>query len=139
MTISNELPRSFADGFTFASRSRDPQFRQYLKQIGWRPDQDVVMADDGEPVVAVITRIIDDQVSSPCLIAIRHDDEPLGFRFLFAEIGRPWWHSPLRRRKNQIHIAADASIGMLYSSLHPCGEYIPNEWVKPVLFERPAA
>lgn len=140
VTISKDLPHTFADGFTFARRTRDPQFRQHLKDIGWHSDQDIVMAEDTEPVVAVLARIIDDQVSSPCLIAIRYDSEPFGFRFLFAEVShaeRRWWHAP--RRRSQINIAADASIGMLYSSLQHCGEYIPNEWVKPVLFERPSA
>lgn len=143
VTISKDLPHTFADGFTFARRTRDPQFRQHLKDIGWHSDQDIVMAEDMEPVTAVIARIIDDQASSPCLIAIRHDDEPFGFRFLFAEVAkiqRRWWRRPPPHRRTQpISIAHDASIGMLYSSLQRCGEYIPNEWVKPVLFERPSA
>jgi len=138
VTISKEHPATFAAGFTFVRRQRDPEFREYLKRIGWIPGQDVVMADDAEPVGAVLARIIGDQVSSPCLIAIEHPDEPFGFRILFAEIGRPRWHHLLRRRRTPLDISPDASIGMLYDSLHPCGEYVPNEWVKPITFERPS-
>lgn len=136
MTISKELPETFDAGFAFVRLGRDPAFRRHLRDIGWRNDQDVIMVGETETIEAVLTRISTNASSSPCLIAVPMESEPFGFGLMFAGIST---HSRWRRRPHQIDIAPSASIGMLYSSLRPCGEYIPSEWVKPVLFERRVA
>ena len=139
MTVSKDLRSSFDAAFRYAKLGRDPEFRQYLKDIGWHSGQDIVVATETEPVIEVLDRIFSDGASSPCLIAIELRAERFGFGLLFAEVRRASWRTILRRRAGRIDIAPEASIGMLYSSLQRCGEYIPNEWVKPVLFERPSA
>ena len=37
-----------------------------------------------------------------------------------------------RRRTEEINIAPDASIGMLYAAFSRCGEYVPSEWTGPL-------
>lgn len=140
MTVSKDLRPAIDVGFRYASLARDPEFRHYLKTIGWHSGQDVITAAEDEPLVEVLERIIRDGSSSPCMIAIELPGERFGFGMLFAEIdNRPRWHHLLRRRPEPIEISPDASIGMFYSSLRRCAEYVPNEWVKPITFERPVA
>lgn len=134
MTVSEARPATLASGFDFARRQRDPAFRQHLRSIGWKPGQDIVIAHDDEPVADVLSRMSIHQTSSPCLIAIPSETERFGFRLMFAEVrtGRRAW----LRKPSHASVAPKASIGMLYDSLRPCGEYVPSEWAKPVMFER---
>jgi hypothetical protein len=124
-------------GSAFAKRLTDPQFRAHLKSIGWKSGQHVVPALDDEPAVRVIARMFVNATPSPALIAIPADEEPFGFRLMFAEIAQVRRRPPWRRRIPTI--PPEASIGMIYSALHPCGEYVPNEWSQRVLFERAAS
>lgn len=137
VTGSEERPATLASGFDFARQQRDPAFRQHLRDIGWTPGQHVVITADDEPVVAVVSRIIFNRTSSPCLIAMPHEEEPFGFRLMFAEVAaerRPW----SGRKAKPIEIAPESSIGMLYDALGRCGEYVPSEWARPVEFKRVA-
>jgi hypothetical protein len=123
-------------GSAFARCLRDPEFRAHLKTIGWESGQHVVPALDEEPAVRVIARMLVNGTPSPALIVIPVDEDLREFRFMFAEmvVARrlPW-----RRRKVPM-IPPEASIGMIYSALQPCGEFVPNGWGQPVLFERTA-
>src|SRR5438034_10068991 len=89
VTASEISPAAITHGFDFARRQRDPEFRRYLTKIGWRPDHDIVIARDEEPVLAVLARIVYNETSSPCLIVIPNDKEAFGFRFLFAAVEPP--------------------------------------------------
>lgn len=139
MTVSEDRPVTFDAAFRYVRLGRDPEFRRHLKDIGWHSGQDIVVADEAEPVTEVLDRIISDGASSPCLIAIELPAERFGFGLLFVEVLRASWRTRLRRRADRIDSAPEASIGMLYASLGRCGEYVPNEWAKPVLFERRVA
>ncbi|MDQ7903318.1 hypothetical protein RB614_02130 [Phytohabitans sp. ZYX-F-186] len=135
MTRSEERPATLASTFDFARRQRDPGFRRYLHDIGVTSQHDIVIAFDDEPVVSVVARIIHNHTSSPCLIAIPHPDEPYGFRMMFAEAGAARTHWPAKR-PDPVQLGKDASIGMLYSALASSGEFVPGEWVRPVVFKQ---
>jgi hypothetical protein len=124
-----------AAAFAFARRLQDPDFREVLDEHGYRQGQNVVIALDSEPVRDVIFRMMENETSSPCLIAITFGGEETDFRFLVAEQAprRKRWSS---RKMEQIKIAPESSIGMLYSAFERWGEFLPNSWSKPVRFER---
>ncbi len=139
MTASELRPASLTAGFDFARQLRDPKFRAYLSDIGWADGQHVVVVDDNDPVPAVLTRMIENGTSNPCLIAIPRDGAPHGYALMFAGVQRG-----LRRLKHlrpqHMTLSPESSIGMLYDSLTTrCGEYVPSEWARPVVFERVAA
>lgn len=135
MTGSEARPATLASAFDFARRQRDPEFRRYLQDIGVTSEHDIVIAFDDDPVASVVACMIHNDTSSPCLIAIPHDGEPYGFRMMFAEAGPAKKHW-LARRPDPVKLGRDASIGMLYSALASCGEFVPSEWVRPVVFKQ---
>jgi hypothetical protein len=112
---------------------RNPDFRQLLDRLGYEPGQNVVIADDEEPFLAVISRLIANGMAPPCLIAIPHEGEPLGFRFINAAVlqTRSW-----RRRAPMVEISPESSVGMIYAALQPCGEFVPSGWTQPMRLER---
>lgn len=127
-------------GSEFAKRLTDAGFRAHLRGIGWQPGQHIVPALDDEPATRVVARMLINGSPSPALIVIHASSEQFGFRLMFAEVsitkgrmpkGRMPWH---RRRPPPIPPAA--SIGMIYSSLQPCGEFVPNDWSPRIVFER---
>jgi hypothetical protein len=122
-----------AAAFDFLRLVRDPDFRRLLDRLGYEPGQNMVIADDDEPFVAVISRLIAKGMAPPCLIVIPHEGEPLGFRFINTSVAdaRPW-----RRRPPMVTISPESSVGMLYSALGPCGEFIPSGWTQPMRLER---
>ncbi|MEU1585690.1 hypothetical protein [Micromonospora sp. NPDC005710] len=142
MTRSEVDPANLASGFDFVRRQRDPEFRKYLHDIGWTSAHHVVIADDEESVSAVVARIINNDTPSPCLIAIPSSSERFGFGFMFMEVThastrRSWpWHRNRPHDADEIPINSETSIGMLYSSARRCAEYIPNEWMHPVVFKQ---
>ncbi|WP_173155886.1 hypothetical protein [Phytohabitans suffuscus] len=93
------------------------------------------MASDDEPVVDVIRRVMLHETEGRAFIGIPYDGERYGLRVLAVEPApaHRWWHG---RKPDRIRIAREASIGMLYDSLGPCGEYMPTEWNRPLKFER---
>lgn len=137
MTISSDRPRTFDAGFRYAKLGRDPKFRQHLRDIGWRSGQTIVMADESETVTEVLMRVFqNDDGSAPTMIAMEVESEPFGFALMFVELRRITWRNLLRRRASHIDIAPEATIGMLFAALGQCGEYVPNDWFKPVIFEK---
>jgi hypothetical protein len=104
--------------------------------MGWMPGQQVVIALDDEPIVSLIARMVFNETSSPCLIAIPHAEERFGFRFLRAEVGSARRHMRASKRVPTIEIAPASSIGMLYDALGQCGEFVPSDWSHPVVFKR---
>ena len=123
---------TFAAGFEFARRLRDPDFRSMLQRLGHSSGQHVIIAVDEEPVVDVITRLMFHETGGRALIAIAGgDDEPWGFHFLFAEVVKAGADHP-----EPVALGAGASIGMLYAMLEPCGAFVPSEWTALLLFEK---
>jgi hypothetical protein len=125
-------------GFDLSKRLRDRAFRAHLKELGWESGQHIVPALDEEPVGQVVARMIINGTPSPCLIAIPKPEAEFGFWFLSVEVAprskRRWG-----KRTPTIEINPSASIGMLYTSLQPCGDYLPSTWTQPLRFERALA
>jgi hypothetical protein len=105
----------FAAGFDFAKRLRDPEFRTVLKRMGWQPGEHVVMAVDDEPVVDVIARMMLHEIGGRAFIAVPDRIPPSGYRFLVVEVAES------DERPDPIELGPEASIGMLFAALHPCG------------------
>jgi hypothetical protein len=135
VTRSDGTPATLASGFDFARRQRDPEFRRYLHDIGWTPEHNIVIAFDDEPVASVVARIIYNGTGTPCLIAIPHGEERFGFWMMFAEVASTRRHW-LERRPDSVPLGREANIGMLYSALQPCAEFVPSEWARPVVFRQ---
>jgi hypothetical protein len=123
---------TFAAGFEFAHRLREPGLRQALNRIGWASGQHVVMAVEDEPVVDVISRVEFDDTDGRAYIAIHDKNEPRDFRFLVARMA----HTEDGDAPETIRLGPEASIGMLYAAVSPCGTYVPSHWPQPLLFER---
>jgi hypothetical protein len=121
---------TFVGGFEFARRLRDPQLREALRTIGWESGQPIVMTTDAEPVVEIVARVSFHEVTGRALIVMTDDSEPRKFRIMAAVVA----HEPMSGPT--IELGPDASIGMLYSALHPCGNYMPSEWMQTYSFER---
>ena len=121
---------TFASGFDFARRLRDPAFRDFLKEQGWTSGTHVVIAVDDEPVVDVLQRVAL-HAEERAFIAIVDNEAEFGFNLLIAEILAKRPHNAQR-----ITLGEGASIGMLYSALEPCGTFMPSKWAQEVLFER---
>ncbi len=97
----------------------------------------IMVALDEDRVVTVARRMAFND-PAPCLIVIPNPLERYGFAFLFAvvaKVRRGW--NPLRETPQEIH--SDSTIGMVWSSLQRCGEYVPRGWFQPVMFEKVAA
>lgn len=94
----------------------------------------VVPAMDTDTVGEVVRRMVINQTPWPCMIAIPDENAPCDFRLFFALKTSARWRF---RRPGAIH--ADAEMGMVYASLQRCGEYVPEDWTGPVLFERTRA
>jgi hypothetical protein len=122
-----------AASMAFGRRLHDAQFRAYLKSIGWRKPQHTVMVLDDDSVSDVVGLMLTNGTPSPALIVIRAEQEPFGFRFMWAGVKTD------QQDVAPIPVPPTASIGMLYSALQPSGEYIPGEWSQRVLFERVCA
>ncbi len=137
MTLSNGEDAAVAASLDFVRRQRDPAFRRHLADIGWHSGQSVVVALDDEPMFSVLAKIIINGATSPCLIVIPHSAEDASYRFLVAEVGQARRRAPWRKAKIQVlDIKPSSSIGMVYSSMQRCGEYVPNAWTQPVVFEK---
>jgi hypothetical protein len=54
---------------------------------------------------------------------------------MFAEAAPTKTHWPAGR-PDVVKIGKDASIGMLYSAITPCGEFVPGDWMRPVVFKQ---
>ena len=121
---------TFAGGFDFARRLRDPELRVALRAIGWKSGEHVVIAADDETVVDVVARIAFHETDGRALIAVTSDAEPRSFRMMMAEVAKGAAQGPV------IELGHGASIGMLHASLHPCGTYMPSEWMQRLAFER---
>jgi hypothetical protein len=128
---------TFAAGFSFARRLRDPGFRSLLKRSGWRQGEHVVMAVDDESVVDVVARITLHETGGRAFIAILDDAQPTGFRILYAEVVN---EATGPRDFEPLALGPGASVGMLYSAVgERCGTYVPSEWTSALLFERVTA
>jgi hypothetical protein len=71
-----------AAAFDFLRLVRDPDFRTLLNSLGYEPGQNIAMATDDEPFLAVLSRIIENGMAPPCLIVIPHPQERFGYRFM---------------------------------------------------------
>lgn len=121
---------TFAGGFEFARRLRDPDLRTALRSVGWQSGQHVVIAADDETVLDVVSRIAFHETGGRALIVVTDNTEPRSFRIMYAEVASDSASVPV------VELGHGASIGMLYASLHPCGTYMPSEWMKKLTFER---
>lgn len=124
---------TFAAGFEFMRRLREPQFREFLRRHGWEHGEHVVMAADDEPVIEVIFKVMINGTGGRVLVAIPDERQRLGFRLLSIEVsttGRRAW--ALLRRAGKINVGPGATIGMLYDAFSKCGQYMPSEWTSPV-------
>lgn len=141
MTIRDVKQAIFEAGFDLARRTANPDFRQFMKKIGWKSGSHIVPALDGEPVIDVIGRIIL-HTDSRVLIAIVDSREEFGFRFMFAEVVK---EKPRKlafrhaRREHILTLGPKANIGMLYDALKPVGTYVPSEWTAELRFEKTPA
>lgn len=140
MTVVRDVRSEvLAAGFEFASQQDNPKFRRYLKRtVGWNPTMGLMVALDGDKVGTVARRMAFNGTPSPCLIAIPNPLQPYGFGFLFAVMApigrvRKLFRGPL------MEIHTESTIGMVWSSGQPCGEYAPGDWFQPVMFEKVAA
>ncbi len=126
-------------GFDFAKRLRSPAFRARLTTFGWRSGINVVPALDSESVNEVVARMVANQTTSPCVIAIPSVAEPHEFCLMLVAVVPPRWMPSWRRRTPTIKVCPGASIGMLYAALRRCGEYVPSEWSRTLRFEKVSA
>lgn len=132
MTARRDVrPEVLDAAFEFARRQDDPAFRAHLRQHGWEPGVDVVIALDGDSVVSVVRRLVINGTSAPCLIAIPAPSEPYGFALMLAAPG----HEPADAAE-VVKITRESTIGMVWSSMQRCGEFVPDHWAQPVLFEK---
>lgn len=140
MVTHGDLKSSLIAMREFMRRARDREFRDHLGDIGWASDQDVVIAFDTETIASLVSRLALNEASSPCLIAIPHREDSLGFWLLFME-AVPNRRAQRRRQRSQTEpINPETSIGMLYSLLTTGDAYLPGEWTSPVSFsKRPIA
>ncbi len=122
-------------GFDFARRLRKREFVDYLKSSGWVSGDHVFSVADSEPVIDVIRRFTMHASGSRAIIAIADEKHRHGFKLLIAERAEraKWWS---RRRIERIELKQGSSIGMLYSLLAPAANYVPNEWVQELRFEK---
>ena len=125
---------SFAAGFTLARQLRKPEFRAILKGIGYANGDHIVMTQDTEPIIDVVARMLLHETGGKAFIAFAHPDEACGFRFLYVETVPSEAHPTVER----IDLTPLANIGMLYDALRPCAEYVPSQWMRPLLFGRRA-
>lgn len=132
VTPSDLSADTFTAGFQLMHRLRDPEFRAFLKLHGWEPGEHVVMAADDEPVIDVIARIMTHETGGHALVAIADDRRRHGFKLMTIEVAPARRRSWSRRRVEEINIAPDANIGMLYDAFGRCGEYVPSEWTAPL-------
>lgn len=146
MTHSDRAPATLPDAFDFARQQRDPAFRAHLRNIGWTPEQPIIVVHDDEPVIEVLARLIVNAVGPSCLIAIPNPAAKFGFNLMFANAVSTepgLWRSLARRwarRPDTVdRLSAASTIGMLYSSQSQCDEFVPSAWAHPVQFKRPAA
>lgn len=121
-------------GFDFARRLRKREFVNFLKAGGWQSGDHVFTVADTEPIIEVIQQIIKHTTGRKAIIAIADESEQHGFKLLIAERAK-WWN---RRRGERIALKQGSSIGMLYSLLAPAGNYVPNDWVQELRFEKVA-
>lgn len=123
---------TFTAGFDFARRLRDPDFRALLRRLGWQSGQHVVMAADNEPVSDVMARVTFHETGGRAIIATPDPTQRHGFRLMAVEA----CHDDDCDERERVELGPEASVGMLYSALQPCGTYVPNEWMRALLFER---
>lgn len=114
----------------YIRRTLNADFRKYLKTIGRQNPQHVVLMFDEEPVSSLVIQVRRRRTTAPILIVIPTEGAPFGYRFMWAVTAADHETAP------SIDVPPTASVGMLYSALHPCGEYVPSEWSQPVRFER---
>lgn len=112
-----------AAAFEFARRLADTNFRNFLRDHGYRSQQDVIVALDDETVEDVLRRVVL-YSRPPAMIAIRRRQEHKGFVFLALE--------PARRKEASDEItplAHSTSIGMLYDNMANLrNQFDPNAW-----------
>lgn len=126
---------TFAAGFDFARRLREPNFRALLKKLG-ASGQHVVIAVDDELVVDVIARMTFHETGGRAFIAVEDAVEPYGFRVLLVAVAH---EPPDDDQPDRIELGHGASIGMLSELLRPCGTYIPPSMLtRNLIFERVA-
>jgi hypothetical protein len=122
--------RRFSAGTEFGLRGNDHRFRQYLRSIGWRSGQHMIPMLDHEPVSYLAGLLEHNRTPLPALVYIPTPEAPWGYRFIWVEPAEGGTDVPM------VEVSPDTSIGMLYTALHPCADYLPEDWTTPVRFER---
>jgi hypothetical protein len=77
---------TFAGGFDFARRLRDPGLRAALRSAGWLPGRHVVIAADDEAVLELASLMVFHATGGHALIVVTDDTEPRRFRIMYAEV-----------------------------------------------------
>lgn len=134
MATHSDLAKYLGAGREFMQQTRNPDFRNHLRKIGWDPGDDVVIAFDEESIVSLLSRLVYNEASSPCLVAIPHSEERFSFRLMIMKAVRE-----KRGRRRAEPISPQSSVGMLYSSLDKCQTLIPSDWSpspSPFMFSR---
>lgn len=132
--------KAFDAGFEFARRMASSDFRVHMQAHGWQKGMKVIMADDDEPFVEVIAKMIMHEAGDRALVAIPASDHPHGFKILIVERlrRRDMAMRPQLLRAERIKLGPGASVGMLYSAFESCGTYIPSDITRTFLFEKVA-
>ncbi|GID15926.1 hypothetical protein Aru02nite_68150 [Actinocatenispora rupis] len=82
MTVSEIAWRAAHD---FARRLRDPRFRRFARTAGYRPDRDLVLALEHEPVRHVLDRVEEQSDGGPVTVVVYRPGTERGFSFV--EVG----------------------------------------------------
>ncbi|MGA8113004.1 MAG: hypothetical protein WCA46_05015 [Actinocatenispora sp.] len=66
----------------FARRLRDPEFRSFAADAGYRPGGELVLALEHEPVRSVLDRVENVSHGSPVTLVVYRPDTARGFSFV---------------------------------------------------------
>src|SRR5690348_1633008 len=107
-------------------REDDFAFREYLRGIGLRNRQHLIPMLDHEPLSYLARLLERNRTPLPALVFIPTPEEAWGYRFIWVEPAGGGTDVPT------VEVSPDTSIGMLYADLHPCADYLPEDWTTPV-------
>ncbi len=122
--------RRFSAGTDFAIRETDDEFLEYLRGIGLTNGMHTIPMLDHEPLSYLANLLERNRPPLQALVYIPTPEAPRGYRFIWVEPAEGGVDVPT------VEVAPDTSIGMLYAALHPCADYLPEDWSTPVRLER---
>lgn len=88
MTLPAPVPsrRALDAAFDFARKVVDPEFREFLRGLGWESgvEQRIVTAVAEQTLGEVLRRIVVSRTEAPLLVAVPDPDAPHGFAVLMV-------------------------------------------------------